>query len=47
MTKVKELITILSKFDEDMDVLIETQDGQEFSDFTIDSGFGAVVLKEF
>lgn len=44
---IKELRMLLSKYDDNMDVLIETQDGQEFSDFTIDSGFDAVVIKEF
>jgi hypothetical protein len=46
MTK-KELVSLLKKYDDDMIVLIETQDGNEFEDFTVDEGFGAVVIKEF
>lgn len=43
----KELQTLLQKHDDSMEILIETQDGGEFADFTVDEGFGAIVLKEF
>lgn len=43
----KELQVLLGKYDEDTTILITTLEGEEFEDFVVDEGFGAIVLKEF
>ena len=42
---VKELIATLKEFKGDMEVEIESEDS--YTDFTVDEGYGSVILKVF
>lgn len=47
MTTVKELIEMLKRYDQNLRVEFEKEDGSVAEDFTIDEAFGTVILKEF
>lgn len=46
MTK-REVLQLLKKYDDSMPIIIQTNDGDEFEDFTIDAGYDSIVLKQF
>lgn len=47
MTTVKELISMLKRYDQNLRVEFEKEDGEIAEDFSIDEAFGVVILKEF
>lgn len=45
--QVKELIQLLKEFKPELNVVFETEDGDEIDDFIADEAYGNVVIKKF